>query len=108
MTDSARRTPASDMQALYLVDLATAKLELVPTRDGFGKGLIEAGRTNPNVIGICADLSESTRMEGFKKAFPLQYIEIGVAEQMLAAMAAGLAAAGKIPFIASYAMFDPG
>lgn len=93
---------------MYLVDLGTAKLELVPTRDGFGKGLIEAGRTNPNVIGICADLSESTRMEGFKKAFPQQYIEIGVAEQMLAAMAAGLAAAGKIPFIASYAMFDPG
>ncbi len=108
MRDSARRTPLSDLQPMYLVDLGTAKLELVPTRDGFGKGLIEAGRTNPNVIGICADLSESTRMEGFKKAFPQQYIEIGVAEQMLAAMAAGLAAVGKIPFIASYAMFDPG
>jgi transketolase C-terminal domain/subunit len=93
---------------MHLVDLGTAKIELVPTRDGFGKGLIEAGRTNPNVIGICADLSESTRMEGFKTAFPQRYIEIGVAEQMLAAMASGLAAAGKIPFIASYAMFDPG
>lgn len=108
MRDSARRTPPSDVQPMHLVDLGTAKLELVPTRDGFGKGLIEAGRTNPQVIGICADLSESTRMEGFKTAFPERYIEIGVAEQMLAAMAAGLAAVGKIPFIASYAMFDPG
>jgi len=60
------------------------------------------------VIGICADLSESTRFEAFKKAHPAQYVEIGVAEQMLVAMAGGLASVGKIPWIASYAMFNPG
>ncbi len=70
--------------------------------------MIEAGTRNKNVIGICADLAESTRMEGFKKAHPEQYFEIGVSEQMLVAMAGGLAAVGKIPWIASYAMFNPG
>jgi len=80
----------------------------VPTRNGFGEGVIEAGKRNHNVIAICADLSESTRMLGFKEALPDQYIEIGVSEQLLVAMAAGLASAGKIPFIASYAMFNPG
>jgi transketolase len=80
----------------------------VPTRNGFGEGVIEAGKRNRNVIAICADLSESTRMLGFKEALPDQYIEIGVSEQLLVAMAAGLASAGKVPFIASYAMFNPG
>ncbi|HVS46381.1 MAG TPA: transketolase C-terminal domain-containing protein [Verrucomicrobiae bacterium] len=85
-----------------------ASVKQVPTRNGFGEGLIEAGKRNKNVMAICADLAESTRMEGFKKACPDQYLEIGVAEQMLVAMAGGLAAAGKIPWIASYAMFNPG
>lgn len=80
----------------------------VPTRNGFGEGVIEAGKRNHNVVAICADLSESTRMLGFKEALPDQYIEIGVSEQLLVAMAAGMASAGKIPFIASYAMFNPG
>jgi transketolase len=80
----------------------------VPTRNGFGEGLVESGTRNSNVIGICADLSESTRFEAFKKAHPAQYVEIGVAEQMLVAMAGGLASVGKIPWIASYAMFNPG
>jgi len=85
-----------------------ASVQQVPTRNGFGEGLIEAGNRNKNVLAICADLAESTRMEGFKKAHPDQYLEIGVAEQMLVAMAGGLAAAGKVPWIASYAMFNPG
>ncbi|PZR57064.1 MAG: transketolase [Candidatus Meridianibacter frigidus] len=94
---------------MHLVDISDVNaLKSVPTRNGFGEGLIEAGKSNRNVIGICADLAESTRMEGFKKACPDQYIAIGVAEQLLVAMAAGLASAGKIPFIASYAMFNPG
>jgi transketolase len=80
----------------------------VPTRNGFGEGLVEAGTRDRNVLGICADLSESTRFEAFKKAHPEQYVEIGVAEQMLVAMAGGLASVGKIPWIASYAMFNPG
>ncbi len=88
--------------------MLSTELKQVPTRNGFGEGLIEAGTRDRNVIGICADLSESTRMEGFKKAHPEQYYEIGVSEQMLVAMAGGLAACGKIPWIASYAMFNPG
>ena len=95
--------------AMHLVDYTDpAAIKQVPTRNGFGEGLVEAGRRDERIIAICADLSESTRMEAFKKTFPQRYIEIGVAEQMLVAMAAGLAAAGKIPFIASYAMFNPG
>ncbi|HVA27770.1 MAG TPA: transketolase C-terminal domain-containing protein [Candidatus Baltobacteraceae bacterium] len=94
---------------MQLVDYRNAaELKLVPTRNGFGEGLIEAGNRNKNVLAICADLAESTRMEGFKKAHPEQYLEIGVAEQMLVAMAGGLASVGKIPWIASYAMFNPG
>lgn len=94
--------------AMHLVDYRNGELKQVPTRNGFGEGLIEAGARDRNVLGICADLSESTRFEGFKKAHPDQYIEIGVSEQMLVAMAGGLAAVGKIPWIASYAMFNPG
>jgi transketolase len=95
-------------QRMHLADYRAADLKLVPTRNGFGEGLIEAGSRNRDVLGICADLSESTRFEGFKKAYPGQYIEIGVSEQMLVAMAGGLAAVGKVPWIASYAMFNPG
>jgi transketolase len=94
--------------AMHLVDYRSSELKQVPTRNGFGEGVIEAGNRDRNVLGICADLSESTRFEGFKKAHPQQYIEIGVSEQMLVAMAGGLAAVGKIPWIASYAMFNPG
>jgi transketolase len=95
--------------AMHLVDYTNPEtIKQVPTRNGFGEGLIEAGKRDEHVMAICADLSESTRMEGFKKAFPDRYVEIGVAEQMLVAMAAGLASTGKIPFIASYAMFNPG
>jgi transketolase len=95
-----------------MLDLVTytdpSALKQVPTRNGFGEGLIEAGDRNRNVLAICADLAESTRMEGFKKKHPEQYLEIGVAEQMLVAMAGGLASTGKVPWIASYAMFNPG
>lgn len=79
-----------------------------PTRDGFGAGLVEAGEKNPQVVALCADLSESTRMHLFAEKFPERFIEIGVAEQNLAAVASGLANYGKIPFIASYATFSPG
>ena len=94
--------------AMHLADYRSPDIKMVPTRNGFGEGLIEAGSRNHDVLGICADLSESTRFEGFKKAHPEQYVEIGVSEQMLVAMAGGLAAVGKVPWIASYAMFNPG
>lgn len=79
-----------------------------PTRDGFGTGSIEAGKANPDVVVLCADLAESTRAEWFQKEFPERFIEMGVAEQNMAGVAAGFAAAGKMPFITSYAAFSPG
>ena len=83
-------------------------IEKKPTRDGFGLGTVEAGKENKDVIVLCADLKESTRAEWFQKEFPERYVEIGVAEQNMATVAAGMAAAGKLPFIASYAAFSPG
>jgi transketolase len=83
-------------------------VEQKPTRDGYGTGLVLAGEADKNVIALCADLVESTRTEAFAKKFPERYIEIGVAEQNMATVAAGLGVTGKIPFIASYATFSPG
>lgn len=79
-----------------------------PTRDGYGEGLVAAGKDDSNVVVLCADLTESTRSESFAKEFPERFFEIGVAEQNLAAIAAGLGISGKIPFISSYATFSPG
>lgn len=84
------------------------KVEQLPTRQGFGDGLLEAGEKNKQVVGLCADLVESTKMNLFAEKFPERYVEIGVAEQNLASVASGMAAMGKIPFITSYAMFSPG
>lgn len=78
------------------------------TRDGFGIGLIEAAKTNENIVVLSADLKESTRVEEFSKLFPERFVEMGVAEQNLATVASGLATYGKIPFITSYATFSPG
>ena len=83
-------------------------IDQAPTRDGFGKGVVEAGEKDTRVLVLCADLAESTRADWFKKKFPERYIEIGVAEQNLANVASGLANYGKIPFITSYAAFNPG
>ncbi len=80
----------------------------VPSRNGYGEGLVLAGEENEQVVALCADLTESTRTEAFAEKFPERFIEIGVAEQNLATAAAGMAAAGKIPFISSYATFSPG
>ena len=83
-------------------------IEQVPIRKGFGQGLLEAGEKNPNVVGLCADLTESTTMNLFRNRFPERFVEMGVAEQNLASVASGMSAMGKIPFISSYAMFSPG
>ena len=94
---------------MHLVDLQDREhIESIPTRNGFGEGLVEAGRRDERVVAVCADLVESTRMQPFRDAFPERFIEIGVQEQLLVAMSAGLAMAVKIPFVASYAMFCPG
>lgn len=84
------------------------KLEILPTRDGYGHGLVEAGEKDTRVVVLCADLTESTRSEWFQKKFPDRFVEMGVAEQNMATVAAGMANYGKIPFISSYAAFSPG
>lgn len=84
------------------------EVEQVPIRKGFGEGLLAAAESDSQVVGICADLTESTQMHLFKEKFSQRFIEIGVAEQNLASVASGMAAMGKIPFITSYAMFSPG
>lgn len=88
--------------------LDTEKTEKRATRDGYGLGLIEAGEKDERIVVLCADLTESTRSEGFAKKFPERFIEMGVAEQNMAVVASGLANYGKIPFISSYAAFSPG
>src|SRR5574343_864089 len=85
-----------------------ADVEQLPIRRGFGEGLLDVARVDVRVVGLCADLTESTQMHLFKKEFPERFIEIGIAEQNLASVASGMAAMGKIPFITSYAMFSPG
>ncbi|OGI92627.1 transketolase [Candidatus Nomurabacteria bacterium RIFCSPLOWO2_01_FULL_46_18] len=82
--------------------------EQVPIRKGFGQGLLAAGEADPQVVGLCADLTESTQMNLFAEKFPERFIEVGVAEQNLVTVASGMAAMGKIPFVSSYAMFSPG
>ncbi len=83
-------------------------VEQAPIRQGFGEGLLQAGIENENIVALCADLTESTKMNLFADKFPKRFIEIGVAEQNLASVASGMSAMGKIPFISSYAMFSPG
>ena len=83
-------------------------VEQIPIRKGFGEGLVIAGEENKNVVGLCADLTESTQMYLFKNKFPERFVEIGVAEQNLVTVASGMAAMGKIPFVSSYGTFSPG
>lgn len=92
---------------MHLNDI-TKKLEMEPTRAGFGKGLVKAGELDENVVALCADLTGSVKMDGFQKAYPDRFFEIGIAEQNLVTVGAGLALTGKIPFVSSYAAFSPG
>lgn len=85
-----------------------SKIKMVATRDGYGKGLVEAGGKDDRVVVLCADLTESTRSLWFAEKFPERFVEMGVAEQNMATVAAGMANYGKIPFISSYAAFSPG
>lgn len=83
-------------------------VEMFPTRQGYGEGLVIAGEENDQVVVLCADLTDSTKSNLFKEKFPGRFVEVGVAEQLLATVAAGMANYGKIPFISSYAAFSPG
>src|SRR4030067_3300335 len=84
------------------------EVEQVPTRDGYGQGVVALGEKNPNVVVLTGDLSESTRANMFQEKFPERFIEVGVAEQNMMGSAAGVALSGKIPFVSSYAVFVPG
>lgn len=96
----------SDMH--LIADVLAKDIILEANRKGFGKGLLEAGKRDENVVAACADLTESTQMHLFRNEFPDRFIEIGVAEQNLVTVASGMAALGKVPFVSSYAAFSPG
>ena len=83
-------------------------IEKIPSRNGFGDGLVLAGEENENIVGLCADLTESTKINKFAEKFPQRFFEVGVAEQNMVTVAAGFALGGKIPFTSSYATFSPG
>ncbi|ABW19799.1 transketolase family protein [Alkaliphilus oremlandii] len=78
------------------------------TRDAYGQALVELGRANENIVVLDADLSKSTKTADFRKNFPDRFINVGIAEQNLMGMAAGLSTAGKIPFASTFAMFATG
>jgi len=97
------------MNNLHLVtDVLSKDIVREPIRKGFGRGLLNAGKINKNVVAACADLTDSTQMSLFKEEFPERFVEVGVAEQNLVTVGSGLAAMGKIPFVSSYAAFSPG
>jgi transketolase len=81
---------------------------LVAMRDGYGEGLVALGKRDGNVVVLVGDLTESTRVDLFKKEFPQRFFEMGIAEQNMLGVAAGMAACGKVPFVNSFACFNPG
>jgi transketolase len=93
---------------LHFDALNPGKLPESAVRDGFGVGLLEVAAKDERVVVVCADVTQSVRVQAFKDQFPDRYIEVGVAEQNMAGVASGLAAVGKIPFITSFGMFSPG
>ncbi|NEM97248.1 transketolase family protein [Pontibacter burrus] len=78
------------------------------TRSGFGAGLLELGRTNPNIVGLCADLTGSLKMDAFQKEFPERFFQVGIAEANMIGLAAGMTIGGKIPFTGTFANFSTG
>lgn len=78
------------------------------TRDGFGEGLLEIGRKNPDVVALCADLAGSLKMNAFIKEFPERFFQCGISEANMMGIAAGLATGGKIPYTGTFANFSTG
>lgn len=78
------------------------------TRSGFGAGLLELGKNNPNVVALCADLIGSLKMDAFEKAFPERFFQVGIAEANMMGIAAGMTIGGKIPFTGTFANFSTG
>jgi transketolase len=96
------------MDMFLVKNIGADDIKQESNRKGFGRGLLEAGKRNDKIVGLCADLTESTRMIEFAEAFPERYVEMGVAEQDLVTVGSGMAAMGKVPFVSSYAAFCPG
>jgi transketolase len=92
---------------MYLID-NIFEPEMKTVRDGFGEGLVLAGKKNKNVVALTADVSESVRANLFAEEFPDRFVEMGIAEQNMMGVAAGMSLVGKIPFACSYAVFNPG
>ena len=86
----------------------TPVMEKKDTRSGFGEGLYEIAQQNPDVVGLCADLTGSLKMNKFKDAFPNRFFQMGIAEANMMGVAAGLATSGKIPFTGTFANFSTG
>ncbi len=98
--------PTADM---YLVDdVLSPKLEKEPMKKGYGRGLVEAGKKNDYVVAASSDVTGSTGTDAFAKEFPERFFEVGIAEQNLVTVGSGLAAMGKMPFVAAYGAFSPG
>ena len=76
------------------------------TRSGFGDGLLEVAKSNPGVVGLCADLTGSLKMGAFQKEFPERFFQVGIAEANMIGIASGLATAGKIPYTGTFANFS--
>ncbi|MEE9322966.1 MAG: transketolase family protein [Candidatus Aenigmarchaeota archaeon] len=93
---------------MHLAENLYGKVEKIPTRNGYGDGLVELGKTNKNVVVLCADLSDSTRAQWFADKYPERFVEVGIAEQDMMGIAAGLAAVGKIPYVSTYGVFCTG
>lgn len=96
------------MSSFLSSKIGSKDIPMESNRKGFGRGLLEAGKQNDNIVALCADLVESTQMSVFAEEFPERFVEVGVAEQNLVTVASGMAAMGKIPFASSYAAFCPG
>lgn len=94
---------------VYIINDGAARDERKEsTRVGFGRGLLAAGRHDPNVVAACADLTSSIKMDAFASEFPERFVQLGIGEQNLVTLGSGLAAGGKVPFVGSYAAFVPG
>lgn len=89
-------------------NLYNKNIKMKSTRDGFGDGMLKLGQSNDDVVVVSADLAESVRVDKFAKKYPRRFVEVGVAEQNMMGVAAGLALSGKIPFAASFGAFSPG
>ncbi len=97
------------MSDMHLVpNILGNDLTIEVMKKGYGRGLVEAGKRNSNVVAASSDVVSSTGTDAFSNEFPDRFIEVGIAEQNLVTVGAGLAAMGKVPFVAAYAAFSPG